>query len=127
MRRYSPFRISAVVLAVMWVPFFLISFNQISNQDYGSLSTLAWLGLAYAIVGPLFLTNLLWFTAVHRVGPARATLFGNVQPFVAAIFAFLILSEHLHWLEVVGGLTILAGLLLERYWRPQPVEVVASG
>jgi drug/metabolite transporter (DMT)-like permease len=120
MRRYSPYRISAVVL------FVALSSVQIASQDYSSISPLIWACLAFAIVGPLFLTNLLWFTAVHRVGPARATLFANVQPFVAALFAFLILSEHLHWLEVVGGFTILAGIALERYWRPAPVAVPAE-
>ncbi len=126
MRRYSPYRISAVVLCVMCVPFLALSSVQIASQDYSSISPLIWACLAFAIVGPLFLTNLLWFTAVHRVGPARATLFANVQPFVAALFAFLILSEHLHWLEVVGGFTILAGIVLERYWRPAPVAVPAE-
>jgi drug/metabolite transporter (DMT)-like permease len=117
MRRYSPYRISAVVLLVMCVPFVAVSSPQLAEQDYGSLGWLVWVGLAFAIVGPLFLTNLLWFTAIHRVGPSRATLFANVQPFVAAVFAFLILSEHLHWLQVVGGLTILVGIALERRWR----------
>ncbi len=127
MRRYSPYRISAVVLCVMCVPFLLISGPQLASQDYGSLSTLIWVCLGFAVVGPLFLTNLLWFTAVHRVGPARATLFANVQPFVAAVFAFLILSEHLHWLQVVGGVTILLGIVLERRWRTSAVEDEVEG
>ena len=124
MRRYSPYRISAVVLCVMLLPFLAISSVQLGDQDYGSLRPLVWFCLAYAIVGPLFLTNLLWFTAVHRVGAARATLFANIQPFVAAVFAYVILSEHLHWLQVVGGLTILVGILLERRWRRPPVVPV---
>lgn len=124
MRRYSPYRISAVVLCVMVVPLFAISWGQIQSQDYGALSDLTWAGLAFAIVGPLFLTNLLWYTAVHRVGPSRATLFANVQPFVAAIFAAVILSEHLTWLQWLGGATILAGIVLERRLRPVPLEVV---
>ena len=126
MRRYSPYRISAVVLCVMCVPFVAISSPQIASQDYGSLSSIVWICLAFAIVGPLFLTNLLWFTAVHHVGPARATLFANVQPFVSAVFALLILSEHLHWLQAVGGLAIVAGIVLERRWRPTPVPVPAE-
>ena len=113
LRQYSPHRISAVVLAVMCVPFLVASSPQLSTQDYGSLDGLVWVCLAFAIVGPLFLTNLLWFKSVHEVGPSRATLFANVQPFVAAVFAFLILSEHLHWVQVVGGAAILAGIVLE--------------
>jgi drug/metabolite transporter (DMT)-like permease len=124
MRSYSPYRISAVVLLAMSVPFLAASSRQLAGQDYGSLGGLVWAGLGFAIVGPLFLTNLLWFTAIHRVGPSRATLFANVQPFVAAIFAFLILSEQLHWLQVVGGFTILAGIALERRSRvAEPVLV----
>ena len=125
MRRYSPFRISAVVLSVMCVPFLAISSHQLATQDYGSLSNLVWVCLAFAIVGPLFLTNILWFTAVHRVGPSRATLFANVQPFVAAIFAAVILSEHLSWIQWLGGVTILAGIVLERRLRRAPLEAVA--
>jgi drug/metabolite transporter (DMT)-like permease len=37
----------------------------------------------------------------------------------------VILSEHLHWLQWVGGVTILAGIVLERRWRPVPAEVPA--
>jgi drug/metabolite transporter (DMT)-like permease len=117
MRRYSPYRISAVVLLVMCVPFVTASSPQIATQDYSSLGWLVWVGLAFAIVGPLALTNVLWFTAIDRVGPSRATLFANVQPFVAAVFAYLVLSEHLHWLQVLGGFTILIGIVLERRWH----------
>jgi len=125
MRRYSPFRLSAVFLCVVSVPLLLLASPQLGDQSF-DIGALAWVGFVFAVLGPLVLTNLLWFTAVHRVGPARATLFANVQPFVAAVFAFLILSEHLHWLEVVGGFTILAGIVLERYWRPVPVPVPAE-
>jgi len=117
MRRYSPYRISAVVLLVMCVPFVAASSPQLAAQDYGSPSGLVWLCLAFAIVGPLALTNVLWFTAIDRVGPSRATLFANVQPFVAAVLAALILSEHLDWLQIVGGVAILAGIVLERRWH----------
>jgi drug/metabolite transporter (DMT)-like permease len=123
MRRYSPYRISAVVLLVMCVPFVAASSPQLAEQDYGSLGWLVWVCLAFAIVGPLALTNVLWFTAISRVGPSRATLFANIQPFVAAVFAYLILSEHLRVLQVVGGFTILAGILFERRWRRPAVEV----
>jgi drug/metabolite transporter (DMT)-like permease len=56
----------------------------------------------------------LWVRAVHLVGPSRATLFANVQPFVAAVFALLILSERLTMLQAAGGLAIAAGMMLVR-------------
>jgi drug/metabolite transporter (DMT)-like permease len=120
MRRYSPFRISALVLALGWLPLALVSIPQLSEQDWGGLGWAVWLGVAYAIVGPLFLTNILWFTAIDRVGPSRATLFANLQPFFAVLFALVLLSEHLNRWEIVGAFAIAAGILLERLRRRAP-------
>lgn len=117
MRRYSPFRISSLVLTVGWIPLVAVGGQQVSAQSF-SFGATAWLAFAYAVVGPLFLTNILWFTAVDRVGAARATLFGNLQPFFAVLFALLLLSESLQPLEVVGGVLVFAGIALERVRIP---------
>jgi hypothetical protein len=54
---------------------------------------LVWLAFAFAVVGPLVLTNVLWFTRDRRGRPERASLFANLQFFLAAVFAVLMLSE----------------------------------
>jgi drug/metabolite transporter (DMT)-like permease len=113
MRSYSPFRISAIVLAAGWLPLALVSIPQVAEQQF-AFNWKVWLGFGYAVVGPLFLTNILWFTAIDRVGPSRASLFGNLQPFFAVFFALVLLSETLHPLEIVGGVLIFAGIVWER-------------
>jgi drug/metabolite transporter (DMT)-like permease len=119
MRRYSPFRISALVLPIGWVPLAILGAPQLAAQQF-SFGWPVWLGFAYAVVGPLFLTNVLWFTAIDRVGPSRAALFGNLEPFFALVFALLLLSESLTTLEVIGGALIFAGIVVERvYGRPR--------
>ncbi|MDE3024325.1 MAG: DMT family transporter [Acidobacteriota bacterium] len=117
MRRYSPFRISALVLAAGWLPLALVGIPQIAHQQF-AFGWKVWLGFGYAVVGPLFLTNILWFTAIDRVGPSRASLFGNLQPFFAVFFALVLLSEKLHPLEIGGGVLIFGGIVLERFRRP---------
>jgi len=117
MRRYSPFRISALVLALGWIPLAIVSLPQLLTQEW-SFTWQVWLAFAYAVVGPLFLTNILWFTAIDRVGPSRASLVANLQPFFAVVFALLILDEHLTGWQVLGGLAIAAGIALERIRRP---------
>jgi drug/metabolite transporter (DMT)-like permease len=121
MRRYSPFRISALVLALGWVPLAAVSIPQVAEQGF-SFGWLVWLAFGYAVIGPLFLTNILWFTAIDRVGPSRASLFANLQPFFAVVFAVLLLSEHLNRYELAGGLAIAAGIALERRRRHEVVE-----
>ena len=124
MRRYSPYRISALVLAIGWVPLALVSIPQLREQQF-SFGWKVWLGFGYAVVGPLFLTNILWFTAIDRVGASRASLFANLQPFFAVVFALLLLSESLRAMEIAGGLLIFAGIAFERIARrPLPAQPV---
>jgi drug/metabolite transporter (DMT)-like permease len=121
MRRYSPFRLSAVLLLAVSVPLAAAGSAQLGDQgfDFGAL---VWIGFAYAVLGPLVITNLLWFTAIDRVGPSRASLFANLQPFLAAIVALLLLSERITSVQVAGGLAIAGGIVLASRGRaaPQP-------
>jgi len=121
MRRYSPFRISALVLGLGWIPLAAVSVPQLLDQSF-DFDRLVWLAFGYAVIGPLFLTNILWFTAIERVGPSRASLFANLQPFFAVVFAVLLLDEHLDRYEVAGGFAIAAGIVLERRRRHELVE-----
>jgi drug/metabolite transporter (DMT)-like permease len=120
MRSYSPYRISSIVLLLMWVPLAAVSAGQLGRQGSG-LSASVWLLLAFAVLGPLVLTNVLWFTALDRVGPSHATLFANLQPFIGALFAVWLLSESLSGLQIAGGVAIAAGIMLARR-APIPVE-----
>jgi drug/metabolite transporter (DMT)-like permease len=117
MRRYSPFRLSAVFLLGVTVPLFVVGAPSIAHEDW-NLGWLAWLGFAFAVLGPLVLTNLLWFTAIDRVGPSRASLFANLQPFLAAIVALIVLSEKITALQAAGGLALAAGILVAPRARP---------
>jgi drug/metabolite transporter (DMT)-like permease len=127
MRRYSPFRISSVVLPLGWVPLALVSIPQLSSQTTDGFGWTMALAFAFAVVGPLFLTNILWFTAIGKVGPSRATLFANLEPFFAVLFAVLLLSESLDGLEIAGGALIAAGIVIERRGHHAPEPVVLLG
>ncbi len=124
LRRYSPFRISSIVLALGWLPLALTGAPQTIHQSF-HFNTLTWVGFAYAVIGPLFLTNLLWFTAIDRVGPSRASLFSNLQPFFGVVFALILLGEGLDVWEVLGGLLIFSGIVLERV-RRRPMQPIGD-
>ncbi len=119
MRRYSPFRISSLVLLFGWIPLAIAGERQTAGQSF-HFGHLMWICFAFAVIGPLFLTNILWFTAISRVGPSRASLFSNMQPLFGVVFALLLLGEHLTRWEVIGGVAILSAVLVERSRRPVP-------
>jgi drug/metabolite transporter (DMT)-like permease len=121
MERYSASQISAVVLSLAWILIVLVGFPQAAEQDYG-LGWKVWTLLAFATLGPLVITNLLWFRALHRIGASRATLVANLQPFVAAIFALVLLSERMTLLQAAGGILIAGGILTARRRPPAPAS-----
>jgi drug/metabolite transporter (DMT)-like permease len=113
MRRYSASRISTIVLSATCVPLTLTALPQLADQDW-SLGRDVWALVVFATLGPLVATNVMWFRSLDRIGPARATLAANLQPFVAAAIAVVLLSESLGLLEVAGGLLIAAGIVAAR-------------
>jgi drug/metabolite transporter (DMT)-like permease len=125
MTRYTASRISSITLTVGAVLLLIVGAPQLASQDYGSLPSLVWVAYVFAVLGPLCLTNLLWFNSIEQVGPSRASLYANLQPFLGAIFALLILSESITAPQVVGGVLIATGIVLSR--REQPAVLVQEG
>jgi drug/metabolite transporter (DMT)-like permease len=113
MRTYSPYRISALVIPAAWLILLLVGLPQTRDQRW-DLGWEIWALLVFATVGPLVLTNVLWFRSIHRIGPAKATLAANLQPFVAAVLAVVLLSEPLSTLQIAGGVLIGLGILVVR-------------
>jgi drug/metabolite transporter (DMT)-like permease len=113
MRSYSPTHVSAIVISGAWVLIALVGLPVTREQDW-DVGWEIWVLLVLATLGPLVLTNVFWFRVLHRIGPARATLAANLQPFVAAVLAVILLSEPLGLVQVVGGALIGVGLLVAR-------------
>ena len=124
MREYSPVRISAAVLPLMALPIVLTALPQFGRQDFAAIGPWTWVLFAVAVLGPLVITNLLWFRALDEVGPSHATLFNNFQPFIAVLFAVVLLSESLALVQIAGGVLIGVGVILawRRQLAPTPVE-----
>lgn len=117
MASYSPTRVSAVVIPCTAAIVTLVGLPQTREQNW-QLDWEIWTLLVLATVGPLVLTNLFWFRAISKIGPARATLAANLQPFVAAMLAVILLSEPLGLVQVLGGVLIAAGILVARRRAP---------
>ena len=123
LRRYSPYRISTVVGLAAIVPLAATAAPQLAREHWGDVSTLAWGAVAYSMLLSFVITNVLWFTAIDRVGANRASIYANLQPFLGAGFAVLALGETMSTLQIVGGIVIAAGILLARV-RRAPVSGV---
>jgi drug/metabolite transporter (DMT)-like permease len=116
--------VSSIAFVIGSIPLFVVGSPQLASQDY-SFGPGIWLLYVFAVLGPLVVANLLWFGAISRVGPSRASVFANLQPFLAAIFSLLILGESMTMVQVAGGLAIAGAIVLSRD-RVTPVRVRAA-
>src|SRR4029078_7478329 len=103
-------------LGIAWIGILLVGLPQTTDQDL-DVGPKVWVMLAFATLGPLVLTTIMWFRVIHRIGASRATLVANLQPFVAAIFALVLLSEQMTLLQILGGILIGIGILVARRRR----------
>jgi drug/metabolite transporter (DMT)-like permease len=136
LRRYSPLRIltwQMLLGTTMLVPFALPS---LLTQDYAAITNTGWACLGYAVIFSGIATNLLYFTAIGRVGASRAAMYQYIQSFLAVAFAVVLLSEPVRILQLLGGVVVVGSVVLSRQRplrgrspdgriaRQRPVEVV---
>jgi drug/metabolite transporter (DMT)-like permease len=112
MRRHSPLTVNAASCLIGGLLLCLISLPWFARQAWSAPPSLAWTALLYSGLGSIVIGNVFWFTAIDRVGAGRSALYANLQPFLGALFAVLVLSEHLHPIQIVGGLVIASGIAL---------------
>ena len=112
MRRHSPLLVNATSCVIGGVLLCLVAAPWLASQSWSAPPGLAWGALLYSGLASIVLGNLFWFTAIDRVGAGRSSLYANLQPFLGAVFAVLVLSESLHPLQLAGGLVIASGIVL---------------
>jgi drug/metabolite transporter (DMT)-like permease len=118
MRRHSPIVVNAISSLAGAAMLAVASSTVLAREDWSGIGSLGWGALLYSALISIALGNVFWFTAIDRVGPGRASLFANLQPFLGALFAVLVLSESLSGGEIAGGVVIAGGILLGRHARP---------
>ena len=124
LRHHSPLAVTTTSCLIGGLLLCLIALPWLASEDWSSPPALAWSALLYSALGSVVVGNMLWFIAIERVGASRSALYTNLQPFLGAVFAVFVLSEHLDVLQLAGGLVIASGIVLAGRVKlsPQPVE-----
>lgn len=72
------------------------------------------IGSALLIQG---LCAVVWNAQIRQVGAATASLFLNLQPFVAMVSGYFILGTPISYMQVAGSLLIICGVILATFQR----------
>lgn len=87
-----------------------------------SLPTQAWLSMSYLVIVSGSIAFILYFFAIEKLGPARATVTQYLIPPTAAVFAWLTLGSHLTLYQIAGLCLALAGVFMAQQGKKAPTQ-----
>ncbi len=112
--RYSVYRILTYEMLIGTLILLPLAMPSILGQDYGQVTPGGWAAIAYTIVLTGLVTNLLYYTAIGRIGPSRAAVYQYLQAFLGVLFAVLLLREEVTIVELLGGAIVVGSVVLSR-------------
>lgn len=116
-RKYGALAVTSWTLWVATPGLMAAGVPSVAGMDPGSVSTLAWLGVAYAAILGVAIAYLLWNNGLERIGSARTAVFSNLIPVVALVTAAIWLGERPSALQLAGAVVITGGVWLTRSAR----------
>ena len=91
---------------------FLIPLALLEMRHWVPITLAAGLSLAYLAIFCSALSNFLYVYSLSRLGPVAVSPYINLIPVVGVVGGVALLGESLLWTQIVGGVVILAGVLI---------------
>lgn len=115
--RYSVYRVLTYELLIGTAMLVPIALPQFLAQDFSSITPGTWAALAYLVLATGVVTNLLYVTAMGRIGASRAAIYRYLQSFLGVLFAVLLLGERVGVIQLLGGAIVVTSVILSRSSR----------
>jgi drug/metabolite transporter (DMT)-like permease len=112
--RVSLVDISALTLVGGAIPLLMVSAPALLATRWSSVRPLTWAAIIYSGIGSLVIAYLFWYRGVRVIGPTRTAIYSNLQPVIALLVSWMLLSEVPTAWQGVGAATIIAGVILTR-------------
>lgn len=96
------------------LPLILAGVPSLLTTDLAAVSPRAWGAVAYSGLGAYVLAYVFWYRGVQAIGPTRTSMYANIQPIIALIFAWVALGELPTAWQFVGAACVITGLYLAR-------------
>ena len=78
---------------------------------------LLWIVL-YIGIGNSTISYLIWNNAIQKIGAGKAALFGTLIPLLSSIEAVLFLGEKFSNAQIISGLIIIIGIIINTWPSP---------
>ena len=112
--RVNAVQVAGITMSGGVIPLLVISAPAIAATAWDAVPVKAWAAIVFSGLGALVVAYLCWYRGVRVLGPTRTSMYGNLQPVVALIFAWVILHEVPTVMQGMGAASIITGLLMTR-------------
>lgn len=112
--RVDTVQINALTVAGGMIPLLFATPLVLATTPFAAAPASAWLWLMYSAVVSMGLAYLFWYRGLRVLGPTRTSVYGNLQPLIAILVGWALLSEVPTLWQIVGALTIITGIFLTR-------------
>jgi drug/metabolite transporter (DMT)-like permease len=107
-------QVSALTLVGGALPLLVFALPSITRTDWTALPAAAWGAVMYGALFALVIAYLIWYRGIRLIGPTRTSMFSNLQPIIAVLFAWAALGETPTVAQGLGAAAVMGGLVLTR-------------
>ena len=113
-RRLDPIHLSAFTMLGGTIPLLIATPAALIATDWSQVGASAWIAILYASVLSMGVAYIFWYRGLRVLGPTRTAMYGNLQPVIAILVAWIFLHEAPTVWQGIGTGTIMSGLFLTR-------------
>jgi drug/metabolite transporter (DMT)-like permease len=109
---YGAFRVTGLALlygSLLYIPYGFYRFLSFNLSD---ITTSGWISVIYLAVVVSVLAYFLWYWVLKYLEASRLAVIQNIQPIIATAVAFVLLHETIGQNFIIGGVIIIAGVIL---------------
>lgn len=121
--RYEPVQfvgLTTIAGAIPLIPFAVFNTDLVTvTLDFGPTQ---WLALVVSAVLALVVAYLFWYRGLSILEPTQIAVYVYMVPVFGALGAWLLLGERITVFVLIGGLTILTGVIITNTTRSGPVD-----
>lgn len=122
----DPVTTTAVQMVVGFVPMLALGIPLEGNPLNFPWTPKTVFALCYLALLGSSLTFVLLYWLIQRMAVTRTMLIPLLSTLIAVVLGILVLGEALHWRAVLGGIAVLAGLVIAAGERARPATLVAE-
>ena len=110
--KYGAFRVTGLALTFGSIIYFPFGITRVISTSLSDISMIGWLSIVYMAAMVSIVAYFLWYWVLKYLEVSRIAILHNIQPIIATIVAYYLLSEPITGSFVLGGVIVIGGVIL---------------